>query len=233
LSSVIGNKFLLSNNLKTLRDLCSISIKLLGKSANISPSSLEKYEFSNITPTINNLIKLSDFYSISIDFLLLWDKTQYPKNLKLLNLAKNLDDMKFESRTRVEGSALSFLGNNTTDSIKLDGIENDLSDNIHENISILRENKKVSQKQLAELLDVNQSQIAHYQNKSVPSLDKIIKLSEFFRLSVHAIVTGQKLYFQFIDGHFGKTMLLADQLLTLEEHKMLIHLMKAIINNKT
>ena len=45
---------------------------------------------------------------------------------------------------------------------------------------------------------------------------------------MHALVTGQKLNFQFTDGHFGKTMLLADRLLPLEKQKYLIELMEGI-----
>lgn len=61
----------------------------------------------------------------------------------------------------------------------------------------------------------------------------MIKLSKFFDVSIHAMVTGEKLRFDFQDGHFGRTIVLADQLLSLDDHKILIKLMENIILEST
>ena len=89
----------------------------------------------------------------------------------------------------------------------------------------------VGQKDIAKLLDTNKSMVTHYENKSVPPIESLLKLSNYFNISIHALSTGQKLFFPFKDGQFGETIFQADQLLTLEEHKMMIHLMEAIIKN--
>jgi len=75
--------------------------------------------------------------------------------------------------------------------------------------------------------------LSQYELKSFPSVENIIRLSESLDVSMHALVTGIKLNFQFTDGHFGKTMLLADHFLSLEDHKVLIRLMESALNNKT
>ena len=222
------------NNLRILRKYKEITLEQLSNNIKINFDTFRNYEQNYITPQINTLIKISNYFGISLDFLLLWDKTNYQKNLKFLKLAKKIDEeTQTQERTNIEMTTKSFLDkikSNNEIIIKQDNPELELTDNIHKNIKILREKKEYSQKQLAEMLEVNQSQIAHYQNKSIPPAEKLIKLSEIFNISIHALATGEKLFFDFQDRPFGNTILLADQLLPLEDQKIIIKLMENIIN---
>ena len=224
----------ISENLNILRKKFNFTLEEFAKKINLPFDTARNYEQNNIIPPLKNIIKMSNLLEISTDFFLLWDQTNYIKNLKLIRLAKILDDNASPSeRTTIEMNTNSFLKTilEKRINIKQDKLDIDLTSNIHDNIKILREKKEISQKELAEMLKVNQSQIAHYQNKFTPPAENLIKLSEIFNISIHALATGEKLNFQFTDGHFGKTMLLADHFLPLEQHKILITLMEAIIKN--
>ena len=225
-------------SLKNLRKAHELTIEQLSMFININTETIINYERKkNIIPPLHNLIKISNFYLISLDFLLLWDNTNYVKTIKLINLAKKLDDYyQPQERTHIEVTAKSFLSqkdNIFPDIItKQDNINIDLTNSINKNIELLKEKKDVSQKKIADFLNVNQSQVSHYQNKSIPPVDKLIKLSEYFNISIHALATGEKLYFDFQDRHFGKTMLLADRFLSLEHQQFLIELMENIVKKK-
>lgn len=56
-----------------LKDLClekNLTIKMLAKLIGIQDSLLYKYVNHNIKPTVKNLVKISDYFQCSIDFLL-------------------------------------------------------------------------------------------------------------------------------------------------------------------
>ena len=90
--------------------------------------------------------------------------------------------MDFNERYKVEGSASSLIGtNNINQEIKFKSdIPFDLSNNIHENIKILRDKKGVSQKTIAEFLGVIQSQIAYYEKKALPPADRFNQIIGVF-----------------------------------------------------
>ena len=226
------NVFSVGKNLKKLREYKSITIEQLALETNITYRNVQNYEHKNIKPPLNNLIKLSDYFGVTIDFLILWDKTPFFHNLKLLELAKQIDEMKQLHRFQIESMADSLLKGKNKVEIKQDNNNPaELINDFHSNLKTLREQKGVLQKDIADLLDTNKSMVTHYENKSVPPIESLIKLSDYFNISIHALSTGQKLFFPFRDGQFGETIFQADQLLTLEEHKMMIHLMEAIIKN--
>ena len=57
-------------NLKQLRNKKGVSQQQLADSIGISKQSINKYENHNIEPDINTLIKLADYFSTSVDYLL-------------------------------------------------------------------------------------------------------------------------------------------------------------------
>ncbi len=236
MSSEILNKqevfFSLGKNLKKLREYKAITSEQLSLETNINQKNIKSYENKNIKPPLNNLIKLSNYFGITIDFLILWDKTPFFHNMKLLNLAKQIDEMDQLQRFQIESMTSALLKGKNKVEIKQDNNNPDeLKNDFHFNLKTLREQKGVFQKDIADLLDTNKSMVTHYENKSVPPIESLIKLSDYFNISIHALSTGQKLFFPFIDGQFRETIYQADQLLTLDEHKMIMHLMEALIKN--
>lgn len=60
-------------------------------------------------------------------------------------------------------------------------------------ISYLRMQNKLSQAQLAKQLNISPSALGMYeQGRRVPSLDMLIKLSEYFHVSLDYLITGSE-----------------------------------------
>ena len=227
-------KIFLSLSLKKLRKYKEISLDGLAKELNLKFEAFRNYEQEINFPTIDTLIKISGFFDVSIDFLLLWDNTFFPHHIKFLSLAKEIDKMDQVNRFQIENTANALLKSKDDidkNELRKDTIDINLTTNINQNIKKIREKKGISQNELAKILKVNQSLIAHYENKTYPSIEKLLKLSDIFNLSMHAIATGKLLDFNFQNKNLGEIMLLADQLATLDEIKMLIYLMETIIKN--
>ena len=64
-------------NLRSLREDRDLKQSELAKILNVSQNTYSQYETGVISLTAETLIKLSDFYKVSIDYLL--DRTQNPK----------------------------------------------------------------------------------------------------------------------------------------------------------
>lgn len=67
-------------NLKSIREDNDIKQKDIAKILNVSQNTYSQYETGVIALTAEVLIKLSDFYNVSIDYLL--DRTDNPKTNK-------------------------------------------------------------------------------------------------------------------------------------------------------
>lgn len=64
-------------NLRSIREDNDIKQSDVAKMLNVSQNTYSQYETGVIALTAETLIKLSDFYGVSIDYLL--DRTQNPK----------------------------------------------------------------------------------------------------------------------------------------------------------
>ncbi len=67
-------------NLRAIREDRDIKQKDIAKILNVSQNTYSQYETGVISLTAEVLIKLSNYYSVSIDYLL--DQTDNPKRLK-------------------------------------------------------------------------------------------------------------------------------------------------------
>lgn len=223
-------------NFKYFRNYFGLTQEQLANNLSLDKNTVALYEAGKASPSIKVLIQLIDVYGISLDYFLTGSNCFYPKNLKLLLLAMKLDNvLHSEQRSNIESSAKSLLGNNFNVELQLkqDLINIELVNNFHKNLKEIRNLKKLKQLEISNKLGFSKNLLAQYESKSYPSIERLIELSNFFNISLHALVLGQKLYFQFTDGYFGKTMLLADHLLSLEDHKILIRLMESALSNKT
>ena len=65
--------------------------------------------------------------------------------------------------------------------------------NLGENIYLLRTQKNMSQGDLADLLEVSRQSVSKWENNSAtPELDKLLKMSELFGVSLDELVSGEK-----------------------------------------
>ena len=56
-------------NLKRLRSKAGISLRELAEIVMVSQQSINKYENHNVEPDIETLIKLADYFKVSLDYL--------------------------------------------------------------------------------------------------------------------------------------------------------------------
>ena len=68
---------MLGDVIKKLRTSHNLSQVQLAKSLNVSKQTVSNWENNNILPSIDMLIKLSDFFSVSTDYLLELDSRKY------------------------------------------------------------------------------------------------------------------------------------------------------------
>lgn len=218
--------------MKKFRFFFNLTQEQLAQKIGVDRNTITQYEAQKVVPSFKILRKMVDTFEISFDFFLKEDECLYPRNLKLLKLAKLLDDSaQAQARSHIEITAESLLKNkNNNIDIKQDENSISLIDNFHSNLKTLRNIKKISQMELANLLKVSRSSISMYEYSQVPNIENLINLSNIFNLSIHALTTGEKLIFNFQDKHFEKKMLLADRLLPFEDQKFLIKLMENAVN---
>ena len=184
-------------------------------------------------PYLKNILKLITFFNISIDFLFLLKKTSYPESTSLITFTEKIDKLDKVKRFQIESTAETLIGKRKLNSsIKLDNQNLTFTNNIHKNLKLLRENKELSQKELAQFLGVTDAQISLYENKQIPPAEKLVKLSELFNTSIHALLTGIKLNYNKI-GNFAlrETVMKADKILPLKEKSILLLLMQRIIED--
>lgn len=221
-------------NFQYFRNAFSITQEQLSSKLSVGRQIISFYESGKSFPTFKVLKSIIEYYQISFDFFLLKESCNCPKNLKLLNLAKKLDNPRHsEARNHVESSARSFLGSNFTTDISIiqDSIDIELSDDFHKNLKELRNLRNMTQLELGQKVGASRIMISQYELTKYPPYERLIQLSNTLNVSIHTLATGQKLSFDFQDRIFGQTMLLADHFLSLDDHKVLIRLMESAINN--
>ena len=65
------------NNLKNIREDNDIKQRQIAEILNVSQNTYSQYETGDIPLTAETLIKLADYYNVSVDYLL--DRTNNPK----------------------------------------------------------------------------------------------------------------------------------------------------------
>ena len=217
--------------LKKLRLSFNLNQEELANKLLIKHNTISQYE-TDLYPSFKIIKKISELFKVSTDFLLLEDKCFYPKTINFINLAIKLDENNNSNLKKlIKNNIINLIKdmNNLKIEIKLDNIKEKLNNNFHSNLKILRNQNNITQNQLSNELDIVRSVVGMYEIKNYPSIDKMIKLSEIFNCSIHALVTGEKLSFNFKDKNFGKTILIADHLLSIEDKKFLFKLMGNMI----
>jgi len=222
----------ISQNLKKLRNYKNITLEQLSIELNQKYTATRNYEVSDYIPPIEIFQKLSNYFEFSIDYIIKSDLNTYLNNIKLFSLSSKIDKLNSSERYKIESTIETLLKSDNNLKSSFDNIEIELTSNIHSNIKLLREKKDISQRELSKILNKSSSVINQYEiGKNKPAPENLIQLSEFFNVSIHYLITGQKLFFNFINKAFENTVLKADKQLSLEHQKFLIELMENIINS--
>lgn len=218
-------------NLRGLRISFNLTQDELSKKLMIEDRTLVSQYETRANPSIKVLLQYAELFGLTFDFIVLNKNCNYPHNLRLLTLAKEFDGTaQSQDRSHVETSAEILLKEKKAVDIKQDKPDLELTESLHQNLKDLRSFKGKSQEETANFIGVKRSSITGYERNIIPPVDNLVKLSDFFDVSMHALVTGQKLNFQFTDGPFGKTILMADKFLSIDHQKFLIELMENILS---
>jgi transcriptional regulator with XRE-family HTH domain len=216
-------------NLKKFRTHLSITQEELAKKINVDQQTISIYEKEISFPSFHIIKKLADIFQISLDYLIHDENCFYPRNLKFMRLAEKIDKIQDQNiKNTIETSVSTFLNNKTGDFklIRQDKIkEVELTESFHVNLKAVRNYKDIRQVDFAQTLGISTPLLGMYEKKIYPSVEKLKNISKNLEVSMHALATGEKLFFDFEDRPFGKTMLLADHFLSLEHQKFIIELM--------
>lgn len=116
----------LANNLYSLRKEYNISKSTLGKSIGVTRQAIHSYESGSAMPSVEVLLKISDFFDCTIDYLLFSDKN-----------SENIEEFTYSAIEKLLKSKQELLAKKAT--IEKSIIEIDKSvDEIDRSIKILK-----------------------------------------------------------------------------------------------
>lgn len=226
-------KYSISENLKSLRNNLNISAPRLSHIIDININSWREYEKTNKIPSLGRLIKISNFFGVSLDFILRGNECNFPRSLKLLEFAKKIDKLDEFKRFQIVSTANTLIDDiPLPENIRMDTLEIHLTDSFHTNLKLARKDKSLPQIQLSEKVGVLRNRISAYEISQFPPPPILCKISDFLNISIHALGTGQKLQYEFVNGDLLNVILKADHLLPLKEITVLINLMSKITQKK-
>lgn len=65
-------------------------------------------------------------------------------------------------------------------------------ENIGNNLATIRKNNRISRKELAQMLKVNEMSVGSYERgEKIPSIDKLIRIADYFGVSLDALIRGK------------------------------------------
>lgn len=221
-------------NIRRIRELYGLSKRDLSRLTGIDENSIKQYELGSSFPYFTSLIKLSSVLRYSVDYFLFYENTSYIKNIRLLELASRFDNTDMlNERHQIEVDTAAYLKRikDKPLEITMDDFNLELTEDFRKNLRIIREWKSLSQSELGRNTNLTSQVICRYEKDRYPPSEKLRTLTKSLAVSAHCLCTGEKLYFNTKDNHFCSTMLLADQYLSVEEHKILIYLMETLLQN--
>jgi len=223
----------MKKNLQLLKKKFEVTSEQLASETKINLHTLKGYEFNSVMPDIFTLKKIADFFSVSIDFLLLGYETPYIKFFGLTKLIGLTNELESTWRNHIENSVTQFLTNkNTNPSITDDTNKYILSDNIHLNLKAIRNKNNFTQKKFIQSIGLSSSAtISQYEKNSTPSYDILKIISNNFSVSIHYIISGEPLYFSANDTDLVKNILLLDNIDSIDNTILIYKLTKQILKN--
>lgn len=225
------NKISFFSNLKTLRKDYLLTLSELSNKIKISVNTLKNYEIVKQFPPHSTLLKLSNFYGVSIDFLLLGEKTNFIKKIKLFELAEKLDEKPLQEMGKVESYIYTFLDNDVVCTKRIDTCSYNFNGNFNNNFKELLKNNNLTSKYMADFLDVSVRQIASFKKETECSYSNLLKLSSKFNVSIHWLITGVPLRFNIGTPKFNDLITKADEYLENDHINTTIKIMEQIIKS--
>ena len=62
----------IAKNLRELRDKSGLSLRALGEAIGLSHNTLATYERNDVVPTVNNAVKICEYFKVPVEYLIIW-----------------------------------------------------------------------------------------------------------------------------------------------------------------
>jgi transcriptional regulator with XRE-family HTH domain len=99
----------IAKNLRELRDKSGLSLRALGEEIGLSHNTLATYERQGVVPTVNNAVKICEYFKVPVEYLLYGKKVTTDFNDQdLLKLFKEIDEYE-ESDRKIAKNILKKL----------------------------------------------------------------------------------------------------------------------------
>ena len=110
----------IAKNLRELRDESGLSLRALAEAIGLSHNTLATYERNDVVPTVNNAVKICEYFKVPVEYLLYGKKILTDFNdQELLKLFKEIDEYE-ESDRKVAKNILKKLIKNISERKKIE-----------------------------------------------------------------------------------------------------------------
>jgi transcriptional regulator with XRE-family HTH domain len=96
-------KIRIGENIRTLRNSKSLSLRKLSAEVGISHNNLASYERDAIVPSLENAVKISRYFNVPLEYLFMGEKADFKyHDLELADLFGEVDQMEAKYRRMVK-----------------------------------------------------------------------------------------------------------------------------------
>jgi transcriptional regulator with XRE-family HTH domain len=96
-------KIRIGENIRTLRNSKSLSLRKLSAEVGISHNNLASYERDAIVPSLENAVKISRYFNVPLEYLFMGEKADFKyHDLELADLFGDVDQMEAKYRRMVK-----------------------------------------------------------------------------------------------------------------------------------
>lgn len=227
MSSAIEKRFFFTY--KYLKEIKAVSAIDFSKLVKISIHTINSYDKEKSIPSYKNLIKISECFGVSIDYLLMGSDTPYIRNIELFSLAEKIDKLLLQEMAKVESYIDTFLDRTKKNTKSFDTEILPLVSNFNVNFKQILLLKKLTATEAAAKIGVTKKNIENYKHKTKCPLSVLKKISECFNVSMHWLLTGKRLSFEINNANFKSLLFSADEYLSHEHLDTTVKIMKQIL----
>lgn len=223
-----------NKNFKHLKEQNKLEPLTIEKETGISRVTLKNYEFYSDLPNYENIKKLSNFFQVTIDFLLLNSKNSFINNYNLFFLAEKTNNLPSMQRNHIEDTVAQFINIKSKVKTKFDDKKTyQFEPSINKNIKIIRDFHKVSQSALAKTLNLKSGNSISNIERGAAKVpyDLLYILSKKYSVSIHYLITGMPLVFEIKESFLLESLIKFDKTAKPQDIQTVTNLMQRIFEN--
>jgi len=103
-------KIRIGENIQKLRKAKGLSLRKLSVEIGISHNNLASYERDAIVPSLENALKMSQYFNVPLEYLFMGEKADFKyRDIELADLFQEVDKMELKYRRMVKGYVKKLL----------------------------------------------------------------------------------------------------------------------------